>query len=137
MATVNWNGPAIVARARVGLVRGITAATEDVRSEMIRLILDTPKTGRVYVRRTVAHQASAPGEPPASDTGRLVNSVTTEVLDQGSRVVGRVVVRDGKAALLEYGTARMAARPYARPALANMRGSIQATVARHVAAAIR
>jgi hypothetical protein len=32
------------------------------------------KTGRIYKRGSVLHQASAPGEAPAVDTGALLNS---------------------------------------------------------------
>lgn len=42
------------------------------------LIATSPASGRVYVREAPArvHQASDPGEPPASDTGALINSLT-------------------------------------------------------------
>jgi hypothetical protein len=33
------------------------------------------RSGRVYKRRSVTHRASAPGEPPKTDTGRLVSSI--------------------------------------------------------------
>lgn len=136
MAQVNWRGADILARARMGAMRGVAAAAEDVRGEAIRLILETTKSGRVYVRRSTTHQASAPGEPPASDTGRLVNSIRVDPsrLDQ---LVATVVAGTGYAAHLEYGTARMAARPFMRPALANRRRAIESIVAAHVRAAIR
>ena len=36
--------------------------------------MNAPHGGRIYKRRTVQHQASAPGEAPAIDTGGLVGS---------------------------------------------------------------
>ncbi|MGP1664479.1 MAG: hypothetical protein ACTS5I_00900 [Rhodanobacter sp.] len=58
------------------------------------------------------HQASAPGEMPAIDTGALVNSIQTEV--QGTE--GAVYTNAEYAEHLEYGTVNMAARPYMTPA---------------------
>ena len=71
------------------------------------------KTGRTYKRRNVTHQASAPGEAPASDTGRLVASGR---VDQPETFVANMVFSAQNAGYLEYGTRRMAARPFMRPA---------------------
>ena len=132
--TVNFNDAAIIARVRLGAARGIVAATEAVRSEAIRLVLSPPKTGRTYRRRGVEHQASAPGEAPASDTGRLAASIRTSYdLDA---IVGTVTASTAYAAALEYGTPRMAPRPYMRVALANKRSDIAALVAAGVRAAM-
>lgn len=132
--TVKWNGPSIAALARQGAARGVVSATEIVRSEAISLILDGPKTGRVYRRRSVEHRASAPGEAPASDTGRLVNSIRTD-FDLGA-LVGKVIASTAYAAYLEYGTAKMEARPYMRPALARKRKDVEATIAAAVRSAL-
>lgn len=132
--TVQLNTQSILARARAGAARGLVRATEGVRNEAISLILDTPKTGRIYRRRSVEHQASAPGESPASDTGRLVNSIRTGY--DMNALVGTVTASTAYAAALEYGTARMAARPYLRPALARRRDAIEAEVAAAVRAAL-
>lgn len=37
------------------------------------------RSGRLYKRGRSFHQASAPGEPPKSDTGRLASSITHEL----------------------------------------------------------
>jgi phage gpG-like protein len=72
-----------------------------------------PKTGRVYKRGGVTHRASAPGQPPATDTGDLASSV--------ARVDGELVAAVGTALGygrdLEFGTSQMAARPWLLPAL--------------------
>ena len=93
------------------------AAAKQVEGEAKRSIAAGGKTGRVYKRRSVTHQASAPGEAPATDTGRLVNSVTAYPPSNGesSVVAGRGTV--GHAAHLEFGTRNMAARPFLFPAL--------------------
>lgn len=132
--TVEWRGAELLARARQGAQRGVVAATEAVHSEAVGLILDTPKTGRIYRRRSVEHQASAPGEPPASDTGRLVNSIRTEY--DAAALQGTVIASTEYAAALEYGTRRMAARPYMRPALANKRGEVESLITRAVRSAL-
>lgn len=92
-----------------------------------------PKSGRTYPRgavrrgkgekrRVVAyrfHRASAPGEAPAIDTGHLVNSFFTKKLGRLVRIIG---VNAEYAAALEFGTERIAPRPYLRPALNAVRG---------------
>lgn len=57
---------------------------------------------------------SAPGEPPGVDTGNLKNSITAEP-DGNDWIVYEGT--DGYGAMLEYGTERMAARPYFGPAI--------------------
>jgi HK97 gp10 family phage protein len=90
-----------------------------------KLQLSHPGTGRIYRRGTTAiHQASAPGEPPAVDTGNLRNSVGSEVLGN----VVRVGAAADYAAGLEFGTDRVAARPWLRPAFAEVREQLQAVV---------
>lgn len=85
----------------------------EIDGEVKRRIARGPATGRVYEkynpRRT--HQASAPGEAPMTDTGRLVSSV---YVDPG-RLSATVGSRLAYAAYLEYGTRRMGARPVWRP----------------------
>jgi hypothetical protein len=64
-------------------------------------------TGRVYGN----HVASAPGQYPASDTGRLMASINTE-LTETTAIVGTNVAHGP---MLEFGTSRMAARPWLLP----------------------
>ena len=108
---------------RRALAVALVRAAEEVRTEAIRLILSTQKTGRLYRRRGAEHQASAPGEPPATDTGRLVNSINTEVDTQN--LVVRVTANAAHADALEFGTRNMEPRPFMRPALANKRDRIE------------
>jgi len=118
MTIIAWNDVGILAAVRAAVMRGVVRGTEQVRNEALRLILQTAKTGALYRTRGVVHRASAPGEAPASDTGRLVNSITTKY-DQAS-LSGVVSANTEYAPFLEYGTANMAERPFMRPALANM-----------------
>lgn len=92
--------------------KGVRAATMETEG-IVKVLLSTPGTGRVYHRsKMVNHRASAPGDPPAPDTGRLRASVTTEVVRGISEVTGFVSVNAEYAAHLELGTERMAARPF-------------------------
>ena len=77
---------------------------------MVQAIQSGPKTGRVYTRRGKRHQASAPGEAPATDTGSLVGSLAIEPDPDGLGT--KVVARSIYAAWLEFGTRRVAARPF-------------------------
>lgn len=76
------------------------------------------KTGRFYrVSKTgKLHQASAPGEAPAVETGNLSNTVAQGV-SFPSPTEGLISINAEYAALLEFGTLRMAARPYVTPAI--------------------
>lgn len=133
--TVKFNDQSILATVRRAAMIGIVRGTEAVRKEAVSLILSSPKSGRVYARGGVAHQASAPGEAPASDTGRLAGSIRTEY--DRSRLAGKVVASTEYAPHLEYGTARMEPRPYMRPALAAKRDDIERDVQEEVALALR
>lgn len=71
--------------------------------------MQEPKHGRLYG----AHQASAPGEAPAIDTGTLRDSWFVQK-SQGRRVFGYTAPHGPH---LEFGTVHMAARPFFIPAL--------------------
>lgn len=131
---LEWNDGPITEKVRQAIMRGVVKGTEEVRNEMVRLIQSGPKTGRVYTRRGVSHQASAPGEPPATDTGRLVNSITTEY--DAAKLTGTVSANTEYAEFLEYGTQTMAERPFMRPALANKQEKIIEDMKKEVAAAL-
>jgi len=66
-------------------------------------------------RRT--HTASSAGQPPATDTGFLVNNIviTMDLADKGLSV--NVESRADYSSFLEFGTSKMAARPFMQPAL--------------------
>lgn len=95
-----------------------------VANDAKRSIARGPKTGRIYTRRGVEHQASAPGEPPATDTGALIASIVSDATVEGSKVLGHVEARAPYAVHLEYGTRKMAARPFLTPAIERNRRRI-------------
>lgn len=81
----------------------------------IKVGMSGPKSGRLYPPN---HQASAPGEFPAIDTGALVNSIGTEMTGP---LRGIIYESMEYAAHLEYGTVHMAARPHMTPAVEAVR----------------
>lgn len=91
--------------------RGLAAWGLLAVSRAKELILSGPKSGKIYGN----HQASAPGEPPASDTGRLVSSLRWEFT--GSRLSIRIIAGTEYAAYLEFGTSIMLPRPFLRRAI--------------------
>lgn len=109
----------------------------------VKIKLSHPGSGRVYrsrmknvggVRTYVPgpnfhlHQASAPGEPPAVDTGAYRASWTWDTTVLPNAVILRVGSEDEIAPYLEFGTSRMAARPHIRPVVLENAGSIGPTV---------
>lgn len=130
-------------RVRDLVAKEITTAlylsAKKVEREAKESILAGNKTGRVYKRRTVTHRASAPGEAPASDTGRLVNSIHGE-LDTAKPGEAFVVAGRGAvkyAAMLEFGTVKIAPRPFLHPALEKSRRWIAERIQNAVVKAAR
>lgn len=75
------------------------------------------------------HVPSRPGEPPNQDTGVLANNIET---NQVAPLRVEVSSNAPYAAALEFGTSRMAERPYMRPAAAKKRAEVTALVRRAV-----
>lgn len=91
-------------------------------------ILSGPKSGRTYG----AHRASAPGESPASETGELVNGFSVT-----SRPGGAEVHNSAEHwSLLEYGTSKMAPRPFVGAVLAENQSELADVYARALAAEV-
>jgi len=90
--------------------RGLNAALARGEAVLRADILSRPGAGRQYGR----HRASAPGDPPAPDTGALRNATQadTQLRRDGNDLVGRIVANKEYAAALELGTEKMAPRPY-------------------------
>lgn len=109
MATVTIDLAKLDRMAEGKAMRGIQTAAAQGEA-ILKAILSTPGTGSVYGK----HRASAPGQPPAPDTGRLraATQADTQVRREGDDLVGRIVANTEYAAALETGTERMAARPF-------------------------
>lgn len=78
------------------------------------------------------HVVSAPGQPPNADTRDLDSKIDTVLVSQNPPTV-RISAYSGHAVPLEYGTSKMAARPFMRPAVARNRDE----VSRRISAAVQ
>lgn len=110
MAEVKVDLGALKGLAAEKAERGVKAAALQGEAILKADLLSRPGTGVLYGK----HRASAPGQPPAPDTGRLRASTQadTRVRRDGGDLVGRVVANTEYAAALEVGTDRMVARPF-------------------------
>ena len=83
--------------------------------EIGRRVTALAHLGRNYVV-TQLHRGgasrSAPGQPPKTDTGALANSITVQNTGSFQREIAAGVEY---AAFLEFGTRKMAARPFMTP----------------------
>jgi hypothetical protein len=80
--------------------------------EIKNTVSKTSGNGRIYIIGGRVHRASAPGEPPAKLYGDLYDSISYITEISGSRIHGEVFATDEKASWLEFGTSRMAKRPF-------------------------
>ena len=104
---VSKGGPQVVADV-------INELAFDTQSEAVKGIQQGPASGRTYTRGSITHTASAPGEYPMSDTGRLSASVDIQ-LATAQRLTGKVGTGVAYGPMLEFGTSRMASRPWLLP----------------------
>lgn len=102
-STLNSNWPQIATQTSAAVESGLLKVGEQMRDRLIARMRE-PKHG--VIRR--GHQASAPGEAPAVETGTLAGSLKVEA---ESRTSVAVYSDDAKAAWLEYGTKHVAPRP--------------------------
>lgn len=150
--SVTWYGGGMMERIRAAAMAGVVEALGIVEDHAVDLILNTPKTGKVYTTRFFTqgsgpnrvvipygtrppHQASAPGEPPASDSGTLVNARRTELIPD--RLAGRLIFSAKHAVYQQYGTDRIEPRPWADRALNEKRADIEAAILGSIRAAVR
>jgi hypothetical protein len=135
--TIKWHGDKVRGQLQTEYRKRISKATGLVKREAISLVGMSGTTqrtrqskrlikGTVRVFRKRSKRAgavvSAPGEPPRKQTGRLQRSIKVRM----KKMKGRVYSRDPKAHLLEFGTKKMAARPWLNVALENQQGGIAA-----------
>lgn len=117
---------ALAKDADKAIASAINQTINETRTEAVQGIQSGPASGRVYEkyapRRT--HQASAPGQYPMSDTGRLANSVAINPATP-SNLSGQVGTNLVYGRYLEFGTSRMAARPWLTPSFEQARVKVE------------
>lgn len=106
-------------RAQRAIKKGALFFVAEVKKE-----LSKQGTGKQYRRGRKIHIASAPGQPPAVDTGQLRASITHLVEREFRAWIAMVGTNLQKAAPLEFGTSRMAARPFILTTLTRIRPQV-------------
>lgn len=126
---------------RPAVLRSLRRGGLKIENSAVEGIIDPPKTGRIYKsrhRKGAVHQASAPGEFPAADSGRLHQSITTAVVqDDNTRIAVETAANTPYARALEYGSDIMEPRPFMGPSYREHREAIKDEVTLAVAQAIR
>src|SRR5690554_341120 len=111
------------------VAKAAVAGAELVRGEAIKSIQSVSAGERVTRYRNTdgkgngayEHVASAPGDAPNTDTGRLVSSILVDVKPFGI-FVGSTLQYAGH---LEFGTSSMEPRPWLNPALESQRRAVE------------
>lgn len=140
-------------RRRVAALRGARLGTQLAAARMelqLQRLLRRAGRGRVYTtyfytdpagnvrpvgRRAKPHRASAPGDPPAPDTGALLGSIFTVQSNGG--LTRRVGVRQRYGVYLEFGTTRMQKRPFMKPAFEQAKGGMLRLIRQQIREAIK
>lgn len=107
--------------------KALFAGGELIRSEASHMITEGAVSGRDHV-------PSLPGQPPNEDTGTLRTHIETT---QPAPLKVEVSSNAPYAAALEFGTSKLAERPYMRPATARKRDEVVALVRRAVTNAVK
>ena len=96
-----------------------TKITDDIKESMAKTTRDSSRSYHTHNKK-IPHHPSAPGNPPAPDTGNLRNSIRFSVENAGNAVKGRIGSTQNKppyGAYLEYGTSNILPRPWLAPAI--------------------
>ena len=111
--------------------RAMKITAVNLRTDVVKAINSGPASGRK--RATSNSQASAPGEAPMTDTGRLAGSVYMHVKKTMATVGSNFVY----AGMLEFGTRRMGARPAWRPAAERARKALPDILSKQIKRAMK
>lgn len=106
MSLLRWHGKAVLARIRGASRQGLEAAA---------VVVEREAKGNIRAKDII-------------DTGNLLGSVSHELLDDRARVGTNVEY----GIYHEYGTYKMAARPWLRPAVDENQGAIRKAFAEQV-----
>lgn len=98
------------------------AAGSLIETEAARLITEGAVSGK-------GHVPSKPGQPPSADTHLLDRSIETNLVEP---LKAEVSANAPYAVALEFGTSKMAARPFMAPATQNKRAAAVALIQKAV-----
>lgn len=102
------------ALATAKIVQALDDAAQSLKDDASHKINNGRRSGRVYKVPGGTHQASAPGEYPKTLTGQLVASLFKRI-STTTALTAEVGTGLDYGKFLEFGTSRMAARPWLRP----------------------
>ena len=95
------------------VLRTINAGAAMIHRTAVKSIQQGSKSGAIYGKKN--HQASAPGEAPATDHGILAANILIDFASETDRVA-LIISNAAYSKALEFGTRKMAARPFMKPA---------------------
>lgn len=100
------------------LVEAMKFSASLIRDDIIKSMDDTPlNMDRAYFthNKSIPHHPSMPDNPPARDSGALVQSLHWDVSEKDGKIVaeiGSTMTESKYPIYLEHGTSRMAPRPW-------------------------
>jgi HK97 gp10 family phage protein len=130
----------IGAETRTEVRRALQRGALRVENRAVEGIINPPKTGRIYPskhRKGAKHQASAPGEFPAADSGRLHQSITSVEASKEALLRFETGTNVDYGTYLELGTSRMEPRPFMAPAFDENVGQVRIDVQNAIKRAAR
>lgn len=124
----------VAAKIDAGLARNLQNATIFLANEVKKTLSGqrSGKTYRVPGTKRKWYTASAPGEPPAVRTGRLRSSIKHKLIRRPFAHEGVVGTDVEYSTHLEYGTHKMAARPFLVPTFEKNRENVKRMLGRPI-----
>ena len=105
------------AQVSAAVLEAVSAAVRQTQEAILARVaeeMSAGKTGRTYTHgpQPLPHQASAPGESPATWTGQYLRDTSiSPIAQQGAVVVGSVGTTSEYGLMLEFGTRKVAPPP--------------------------
>ena len=116
--TLKWRAKEVIKKVEQIASNRMLESAQAVRTQVLET-LSGSRSGRTYnvpgTRRK--YTASAPGQPPATATAELRQSIKASVKGEGKEVIGTVGTDKKQGLMTEFGTRNMAARPWLRVSL--------------------
>ncbi|KKN81124.1 hypothetical protein LCGC14_0323430 [marine sediment metagenome] len=115
---IHWDDKLIMGLVEADVVRGIRKATLEVERDAKALIRERGAEVHTVSAGEGVREPSLPGHPPHQVTGSLFRDVSHEFRNDGLTGVVGTDLPHGR--WLEFGTSKMMARPWLRPALSGV-----------------